>query len=379
MTTRLRRLPALATLIHQGHLGHRQPRAPQLHIGLHHRILVQQVVLLRPQYAPRPRDPDPSHRLLGREPIVLHHIAANQHPRSPQPSLAVHGQRPLSFKLRLGNLQKPLKNPVRRTRPVRKVQIVVRNPVVQKPLPVVHVLVQPHHARDPVLLEVPHVVLRRERAPPTKALALSVGPRKCQELARNDPVQVPVLHLLVMLVRICVKRLSLVPVDEPDLLGPGHAHQHLLHPEGVHRRPIGRVTEPTERLQVTNHLVRTRRRHVHIEHHEDTRQRRHIGPLMRMRPGHQVGHLVLLLRPRDEMVHPLTEPPRLRQTTGPKVRAKRLIDDIVIAMIVQRPVGYRRRRHLRGLGVVQVEEPRDNLCVAVHLVLSTCGDVWGGV
>ena len=44
------------------------------------------------------------------------------------------------------------------------------------------------------------------------------------------------------------------------------------------------------------------------------------------------------------------------------VRAKRLIDDIVIAMIVQRPVGYRRRRHLRGLGVVQVEEPRDNLC-----------------
>ena len=56
--------------------------------------LGQEVVLLQANDRAWAADPDVAYGLLRREPIVLDHVAADQHPCSPQPCLAVNGQRP---------------------------------------------------------------------------------------------------------------------------------------------------------------------------------------------------------------------------------------------------------------------------------------------
>ena len=58
-------------------------------------------------------------------------------------------------------------------------------------------------------------------APAAKVLGLGGGPREGHELAGHDPVEVAVLHLLVVLVLFHVKLLTLVPFDESDLEGGG--------------------------------------------------------------------------------------------------------------------------------------------------------------
>mmetsp|Transcript_2325 Transcript_2325/g.7270 ORF Transcript_2325/g.7270 Transcript_2325/m.7270 type:complete len:296 (-) Transcript_2325:109-996(-) len=294
---------------------------------------------------------------------MLHHVAADEHPRAAKSGLAVDGEGP---GLGLCDFQEPLQDPVAGTGPVWKVEVMVLDAVVHKPLPVVHLFVQSHHGRDVMRLEVLEVVLRRQRVPSPKVFALAIRPRKRQKLAGHDPIQVPVLHLLVVLVGIRIKHLSLVPIDETHLLRPVHAHEHLLDPQRVHWWPAGRVPEPTKRFQMPDHLVRATRRNVHVYNHVDPREHGHVGALIRVRAHDQERHLALILGPVDQMLQPLTKPPALRKVAGPKVGAERLVNDVVVAVIVERPVRDGGRRHLRRGGVVQGEHPRDDFCVTIH-------------
>ena len=60
--------------------------------GPHHGLHLAQVLLLRPDDAPRAYDAEPAHGLAGREAVVLHHVEGDERAGAAEAAAAVHGE-----------------------------------------------------------------------------------------------------------------------------------------------------------------------------------------------------------------------------------------------------------------------------------------------
>jgi hypothetical protein len=162
---------------------------------------------------------------------------------------------------------------------------------------------------------------------------LGGGAREGHELAGHNPVEVAVLHLLVVLVLLHVKLLALVPGDEADLdkgrvqpgklsaarrfescangcrsaaarpchpdahtplntqthlLGAVHARDDLLHRQLVGGHAAGCVAEAGEGLQRAQRCVRLLGAHAQVQHAVDAHQSGGVGALVRVAAHQQV-------------------------------------------------------------------------------------------
>ena len=111
----------------------------------------------------------------------------------------------------LTDVEEGFENGVGRRGAVDEEEVLVVKAGVGEPLAVVDLLVEPHDAGDVVQPEVGEVGLGRVERVPVLDLGLGVRPAERQELFRHQPVEVPVLDLLVMFVLVVVK---VVKVEE---------------------------------------------------------------------------------------------------------------------------------------------------------------------
>ena len=155
-------------------------------------------MLLRSDDGARSHDAHPADDLLGRKAEMLHDIAANHRARPAQPCLAMHGNGSASF-LTLG--QELGQDVVRRVGPIHEVQFHMLDTLAAELAAVVRTLVQTHHEGHIFLLEIRHVVLRSQGVIAARAGVL-FGVRACkgQEPSFHVPVQITVLHLLIVFV-----------------------------------------------------------------------------------------------------------------------------------------------------------------------------------
>ena len=82
--------------------------------------------------------------------------------------------------------------------------------ISNKPISIVFLLIETDHARDLKVFENLNVVLGRV-APSLMPIHIVKRPHKCNELPRNDPVEISVLDSLVLLVFLDVEGLKVVP------------------------------------------------------------------------------------------------------------------------------------------------------------------------
>mgnify|MGYP001610675500 CR=1 FL=1 len=93
----------------------------------------------------------------------------------------------------------------------------MRDPLLQELFPFVFGLVESYDSFYVPLSEYLAVLLRGE-ARPLPGLPAVDGPHKGGELARDDPVDVPVVHALVVLVLLHIEGLEVVPLVLDALL-----------------------------------------------------------------------------------------------------------------------------------------------------------------
>ena len=109
------------------------------------------------------------------------------------------------------DFEEPLQNRVGRSRAVDEEEVLVLEAGVGEPLAIVDLLVQPHHAGDVVQPEVGEVGLWGVQRVTVLDLAMRVWAAEGEEFLGHKPVEVAVLHFLVVFILIVVK---VVKVEE---------------------------------------------------------------------------------------------------------------------------------------------------------------------
>lgn len=140
----------------------------------------------------------------------------------------------------LNSIQKLLNNVIRRCRTIKEVQIKVLDAGFDELLFIVLGFVQPDYESNSKLFKDWDIVIRSERS----ILICHVQrPRKSHELTWHNPVQISVLHLLVMLVLLDVEILIAVPAETHSNL---EALEGVLHSALVGAGAHGGVSEGNE-------------------------------------------------------------------------------------------------------------------------------------
>ena len=101
-----------------------------------------------------------------------------------------------------GNLQPLHQNGFRRTGAVGEIEVIVTEASIDKTLAVVNLLVEPHNCCDVFPLVVVPIVLGSVESVARDLIAPGGRPAEGHELPRHDPVEVSILHLLIVLVLI---------------------------------------------------------------------------------------------------------------------------------------------------------------------------------
>ena len=299
-------------------------------------------VLLGADDAARAADADVGQRLARGETEVLHVVARDQHPRAPQARLAVDRQGP---RLRLGDVDEAAEDGVRGAAPVREVELVHAHAPLLKAPRLVELLVEAHDALHVVALEVGHVVLGHVDAP-VVVRAPGLGAAEGQELAREDPVHVAVLHALAPLVLVRVElRAGPVEVDVTHGRAPLQAPQAVQHREAEGRGHARGVPEGREGLERLEAGVGGLGGLLHVEHEVGPQQHRAVGPRVRAVAGVDVHGLAPPALPRlgAQLRHPPAEPRGAREVERAKVLVESLVDQLVVRAPREVAPGHRRR------------------------------------
>lgn len=162
-------------------------------------------VLLRPQNGARPDYPDPPDERRRTYTIVLHGVAPDEAPCSPQPGLAVHRD---ASGLVFTNSKEFVDNLLTGHRPVNEVKVGVADTIICEASFIVQVFVESYDVLDANLLENGNVVLRSESV----FKPVVPGSHECSKLGRDDPIDVSVFDLLVVLVFLDIEGPEIVPI-----------------------------------------------------------------------------------------------------------------------------------------------------------------------
>ena len=178
-----------------------------------------QVELLWPQNGAGSGNSDPADKGLSIDLEVLHGVDANQRASAAETGLAVHGD---CASIRLGKVcltaaHELINDGLRWRRSVSEDHVLMVDALHQEGVPVVLGLVQADDLRHVQVLEDVDVA-RCGVAITMHGVALVDGTHEGQELAWDDPVQVAILDLLVVLVLASVERLEVVPSKSDSLL-----------------------------------------------------------------------------------------------------------------------------------------------------------------
>ena len=166
-------------------------------------------MLLGAEDRPWRRNPDPANESSGWEFVVLHRVNSNQSACPSEASLAVNGH---DSRLPLCYVEETLDNVLGRRGPIDEEEIGVIDSIPYKPICIILLLVQPNDSRDFEVLEHLDVVLRGVATAVVLAHVVE-GTHKGDELVRDDPIEVTVLHSLVVLVLLVVELLEVVPAE----------------------------------------------------------------------------------------------------------------------------------------------------------------------
>uniref|UniRef100_A0A182UWY3 Uncharacterized protein n=1 Tax=Anopheles merus TaxID=30066 RepID=A0A182UWY3_ANOME len=190
------------------------------------RLLRLQPQLLLANYRAGAAHAQPGDRFRRGKPVVLDQVRTDQR--------AVDGHGTAG---RLADLQELLQYVVVRIAAVREDQIVMLEARLGERLRIVLAHVEAHHGRDVVAPEVLQVGVRPEHGHPVRDVRLAVRAAEREKLARHDPVQVAVVHPLVVLVRGVIKVLE---VEEVALVRFQHPAEAVLERQ-VAQLGLGRI------------------------------------------------------------------------------------------------------------------------------------------
>lgn len=164
-------------------------------------------MLLRPQYASRSCESNPTYEVGCWKLEVFHSINANQRARSAESSFTVDGECS-TFCLR--NSQELGYYAVWRRRSINKVQVGVIDAITSEFEAFVLRFIQSDHMGDAKMLKDLQVVLGAITAL-LRAWRIINGTHEGYESIRNDPVKISILHFFVVLVLLVIKIAELVP------------------------------------------------------------------------------------------------------------------------------------------------------------------------
>mmetsp|Transcript_66538 Transcript_66538/g.192113 ORF Transcript_66538/g.192113 Transcript_66538/m.192113 type:complete len:201 (-) Transcript_66538:280-882(-) len=196
--------------------------------------------------------------------------------------------------------------------------------MVDEPPSIILLLVQPHHKINAGIAKDGHVVFRRERREPVGVCRCGARAGEGEEALRDDPIHVPVLDLLEMLIEFGVETGVIEPPVRDRKLQALQAIQ-----DGALERanPARGISERQERrVNPTECLVRELCGLAEQDHLVRADQHRRIGPLLgvvraivdnALVPHHGVGQLAL---------QGLGVPVDHREIQGAEIREEGLVD-----------------------------------------------------
>ena len=189
-------------------------RVPQVDV-----LNLWEVELLGTEHGARSGDSDPADKRLRRNLVVLHGIEADEGACASKASLAVDSNR-TSIRVRevlLAAGHELVNDCLRWGRAIREDHILVVDSLRQERVAVILGLVQTDHLRHIQVLEYVDIACGGV-AVPVDGVPLVDRPHESQKLAWDNPVQVAILNLLVVLVLTRVERLEVVPSQRDGLL-----------------------------------------------------------------------------------------------------------------------------------------------------------------
>lgn len=242
------------------------------------RLHLGKVELLRPEDGSRPGDSNPADEGLSWNLEMLHRPQTNQSSCSTEACFAVNSDGlARASEMIFHNVEEIFDDVVGRVGSVDEEQIIVRDAVVGEEDLVVLLFVEPDHPVHADVLEDINVLLGMV-AVSVLGVPLLDRTHECHELAWDDPVEVSVLHLLIVLVLLHVESLEVVPPEFDAIL---HALQAVVKRALVEAVSLGgvsvRLEETVVWLELLPHLVGS---HLEDDDHECTHQERSINHLV---------------------------------------------------------------------------------------------------
>mmetsp|Transcript_16062 Transcript_16062/g.40442 ORF Transcript_16062/g.40442 Transcript_16062/m.40442 type:complete len:363 (-) Transcript_16062:3-1091(-) len=282
-------------------------------------LVLLEKVLLRPDYAPRPTQPDVTYRLFRRETRVPDHVARDQCARPPQSCQAVDRHHALR---RVANVQEPVYHIHGGHSAVWELEDVVLNAhMVRKLLIVVEqILVEAHHIRHPEPLEGLSVVGR----PPRDGVGLVrpfPGAGKGDKLG-GDAAYVVVRLLVHVLPPSHVKVVSVKPAQRHGPVQPPQAVEDRQAKSGRLPRGVaeGLNGEAKDAVKARGRLLRGE---IVLEHQVAGQQEGRVGEVVGLGRGVENQATGLQLRVLHLLPHLQAEAHDHFELNGPKVVAER--------------------------------------------------------
>lgn len=121
-----------------------------------------------------------------------------------------------------------------------EVKIMMVDPVFYEIVSVVGYSIEPNHTRNPKLLENGQVVLWRQVDDPLLIFLLPGRRAKSYKLVRHNPIQIPILDLLIMIILGNIKFLKIEPSQLHRILKPPQTVQYGTF---IGARPIAGISE----------------------------------------------------------------------------------------------------------------------------------------
>ena len=182
-------------------------------------LLLGQVELLGAQHGAGAGDADPANESLSIDLEVFHGVEADKSASSAEASLAVDGDgtSARSSEVLLARVHELLNDGVRRRAPIREHHILMVDTLLQEAVTIILSLVESDDLGDVEMLEDVDVA-GGGVAVAVDGVALVDRAHEGEELAGDDPVQIAVLHLFVVLVLARIKRFEVVPSKLDGLL-----------------------------------------------------------------------------------------------------------------------------------------------------------------
>ena len=173
---------------------------------------LEQVELLGSKNGTGSRDPDPADEGLCRDLVVFHGIEADECARAAETRLAVDSDSACVgvLEVLLTGVHELVDDILRRGRAIGEYHVVMSDVLGEEGCAIVFSFVQTDHSADIQVLEDVDVTCSSVTIA-VHSVPLIDWSHEGQELARDDPVEVAVLDLLIMLVLSCIKCLEVIP------------------------------------------------------------------------------------------------------------------------------------------------------------------------